>query len=370
MRRPAGARDLASALHDDLFRASRLADEFARACDRTLTCIGDQAVAVARDRALANAHARAVSLLKHFERNRDRLLIITGVRYRYWDLDSERERARARAVTFISDLASARDRERVRDLASDLAGARDRARGLASDLRRSTALARDLADVFDCGLIDASDYAVTSARVRALTNDPDRDPLRHELHRTLYPYEQLDAAVHVTRALELDFPLNLGVDLALNRAVYLELDPTAPARILNVALDLNFALDRAAENAAGLHRIRNRARKLESALDFDRATDLAHNIRSAAQEVAAVTDGVDLKPGRVSGGLIALAVQMLPASQRPRYRAEFRADLVELSHWEALKYAHGVLASVWELRRALVESMRTAADAAAQRVEG
>ncbi|MDQ2884372.1 MAG: hypothetical protein M3Y48_25370 [Actinomycetota bacterium] len=321
MKRPAGARDLASALHDDLFRASRLADEFARACDRTLACIGDQALAVARARARANAHARAVDLLKTFERNRDRVIIITGVRYRNWDLAS----ARDRAVTFISDLASVRDRERVRDLASDLASARDRARGLASDLRGSTALARDLADMFDRGLTDASDYAVTS--IRALTSDPDRDPLRQELHRALYPYEQLGAALHVTRALDLDFPLNLGVDLALNRPVYVELDPMTPARILNAALDLNFALDRAAENAAGLHRIRNRAWELESALDFD----LAHSIRSAAQEVEAVTDGVDLKLGRVSGGLIALAVQMLPASQRPSDPATARSSALTWS---------------------------------------
>lgn len=369
MKRPAGARDVACALPNELFRASRLAGEFARACDRALGRVGDQTFTVARDRALANAHARAVDLLPCFDRNRDRILIITGVNYLDWDLDSERERARARAVTFISDLASARDRERVRDLASALVSARDRARGLASDLLRRAALARDLADMFDCDVASVGDYAATSARVRDLICDPDRDHARRELHRTLYPYEQLDAALHLTRALELDFPLNLGVDLALNRAVHLDQDPTAPARILNVALDLDFALDRALENAAGLHLIRNRARELESALDVDRATDLAHSIRSAAQ-AETVTDGVYLKSGRVSRGLVALAVQMLPAPQRPRYRAEFRADLVELPRWEALKYAYQVLVTVWKLRQALVESMRTAPDAAAQTVEG
>jgi hypothetical protein len=369
VKRPARTRDLARAFSNDLLRASTLAGQFACACDRAVARLGDQALAVARDRALANAHAHALDLLPYFHSNRDQILRLAGVGYPSWDLDSEREHARDRAVTFISDLASARDRERARDLASDLASARDRAHGLAADLLRSTALARDLADTIDGGLSGASDYAVVCARLRALINEPDRDHARRELHRTLYPYEQLDAALHLTRALELDFPLNLGVDVALNRAVYLDQDPTAPARILSAALDLNFALDRALENAAGLHRIRSRARELEGALDVDRATDLAHSIRSAAHEVEAVADGVYLKPG-LSRGLLALAVQMLPAPQRPRYRAEFRADLVELPPWEALKYSGRVLASVWELRQALVDSMRTAADPAAQRVEG
>jgi hypothetical protein len=68
----------------------------------------------------------------------------------------------------------------------------------------------------------------------------------------------------------------------------------------------------------------------------------------------------------VSWRLVALAVRLLPVSQRHRYRAEFGVELVELPCRERLGYARRVLADAWELRRALVEAARSADGAVAR----
>jgi hypothetical protein len=67
--------------------------------------------------------------------------------------------------------------------------------------------------------------------------------------------------------------------------------------------------------------------------------------------------------------VVALAVRLLPAPQRPRYRAEFRVELVELPCRERLGYSVRVLAGAWELRMALVEAVRTPDGTAARRAE-
>jgi hypothetical protein len=67
--------------------------------------------------------------------------------------------------------------------------------------------------------------------------------------------------------------------------------------------------------------------------------------------------------------LVALAVWLLPAPQRPRYHAEFHVDLVELPREQRLGYSMRVLAGAWELRWALVMAARSADRAAARRVK-
>lgn len=69
----------------------------------------------------------------------------------------------------------------------------------------------------------------------------------------------------------------------------------------------------------------------------------------------------------MSRGLTALAVRVLPARDRPRYAAEFHAELVELRRRHRLGHALRVLCSAWELRRALTETVRMPDGAPARR---
>ena len=63
-----------------------------------------------------------------------------------------------------------------------------------------------------------------------------------------------------------------------------------------------------------------------------------------------------------------LAVWLLPAPQRARYRAEFGADLVELPCRERLGYSVRVLLGAWELRWAL-DAARAGGGATARRAK-
>ena len=52
-------------------------------------------------------------------------------------------------------------------------------------------------------------------------------------------------------------------------------------------------------------------------------------------------------------------VRLLPVAQRLRYREEFGDELAELPRSQRCGYALRVLARAWQLRRALVETVRT-----------
>ncbi len=151
--------------------------------------------------------------------------------------------------------------------------------------------------------------------------------------------------------------------------VVIRLVARANARDLACALDLARNLDRALDLARDLDR--DRAHALADTLV--RARDIARvlvDLDSASPGVrAVVAGGARSMPGRVSRGLVALAVRMLPAAQRPRYRAEFRVELVELPRRERWGYALRVLTSAWELRWALAEVMCTPNGAPARRAE-
>lgn len=51
--------------------------------------------------------------------------------------------------------------------------------------------------------------------------------------------------------------------------------------------------------------------------------------------------------------VVALAVRVLPPSQRARYHAEFDAELCVVQGWAQYRYAAGVLLTAWWLRRAV-----------------
>lgn len=73
------------------------------------------------------------------------------------------------------------------------------------------------------------------------------------------------------------------------------------------------------------------------------------------------------RPGPARG-LVALAVRLLPAGQRPRYREEFGVELVELQRRQQRKYALRVLVSAGQLRCALIEAAHTGASEPSRRV--
>jgi hypothetical protein len=148
----------------------------------------------------------------------------------------------------------------------------------------------------------------------------------------------------------------------------------ANAGALNIdhTLDLNNALN---HSHALAHALACDLPGVRGSLPHAHAGDLAHalirdlvDLDPAAHWARTVVAG-DARsvPRRVPRGLVALAVRLLPVAQRPRYRAEFRVELVELPRRERLGYSLRVLAHAWELRRALVEAVRTPDGAVARR---
>jgi hypothetical protein len=136
-------------------------------------------------------------------------------------------------------------------------------------------------------------------------------------------------------------------------------------------------LDRVLGIGRGLARALTGALNDGSVGELERSRDLAvalvgelagvDPVACWAREV--VAGGVWSMPGRVPGGLVALAVWLLPASQRSRYRAEFGAELVELPCRERLGYSVRVLIGAWELRWALGAAVRMGDGAAARRAK-
>ena len=170
--------------------------------------------------------------------------------------------------------------------------------------------------------------------------------------------------------LERDLSLVLDHAYALARALEQEGGADCPAR----AEELVRALARARNLACSRPRARNlvhtldrygsRARTLKRDLGGGRVPARARHLGRSAGSVArgrdpaaAHTRGTSPAVGRVPRGLVALAVRVLPAPDRDRYRAEFCAELHEQgSRWRQLGYAWRVLSRAGELRRALIEN--------------
>jgi hypothetical protein len=144
-----------------------------------------------------------------------------------------------------------------------------------------------------------------------------------------------------------------AVALALARADALNTDRV---RDLDHVVGLGRRLVLALTGAVNTGRVldREHARGLAVAL----VGELASVDPVACWAHGVVADDVCSVPGRVPRGLVALAVWLLPAVQRSRYRAEFAADIVELPYRERLAYSARVLTHAWQLRGALQEAMR------------
>jgi hypothetical protein len=84
---------------------------------------------------------------------------------------------------------------------------------------------------------------------------------------------------------------------------------------------------------------------------------------------AGAAGGIRSTPGRSTRRLVALAVRLLPIVDRTRYREEFGVELVDLPRKQQWGYALQALARAWELRKALVEAVRTSDGEPARQTE-
>lgn len=100
--------------------------------------------------------------------------------------------------------------------------------------------------------------------------------------------------------------------------------------------------------------MKHRAGTLDRAL----VRALIRALAVAAHQAGAAAGDARATPGRATRGLVALAVRVLPVSQRSRYREELHVELAELPSLARPGYALRVLVSAWALRQALTETER------------
>lgn len=213
----------------------------------------------------------------------------------------------------------------------------------ANSLANALTLARDLASNLD----HAEALVGTLARVNALA-----------LALTRANALNLDNTLDIAHTLKLSHHLARALTSASDVVVNHSRDLTCASDLTHARCDLDVTRGLAharcdLDVARGL--VRDLVRDL---VDLDPAAHWAK---------AVVAGGAPSMPGLLSRGLVALAVRLLPVSQRARYRAEFRVELLELPRRERLGYALRVLGGAWELRRVLVDAAYTSDGATAHR---
>lgn len=124
------------------------------------------------------------------------------------------------------------------------------------------------------------------------------------------------------------------------------------ARARDLARDL--ARDRDRALGWGLFPASNLFSVLERALGC--AHELERILQAGTTQEGATSSRV---PERVSRGLVALAVRVLPMRDQLRYSEEFRVELVDLPRSERWGYALRILVRAWALRQALAETTGT-----------
>ncbi|HVE96674.1 MAG TPA: hypothetical protein VNA67_06790 [Pseudonocardiaceae bacterium] len=168
-----------------------------------------------------------------------------------------------------------------------------------------------------------------------------------ELAQTLA--HDLDEDLAGTRARDLDRELDRALARTVDSAYKL-------ARALPNGGNLYAALGLTGALTCGLARTRNIACARPCARNLigtlDRARGRAHSLGSI------LTENWAADAGRVPRDLVALVVRILPEHDRQRVWEELCAELEELPPEERLGHARRALASVWELRRALTETVR------------
>ena len=205
-------------------------------------------------------------------------------------------------------------------------------------MNHQPAHARDLIFALDRALDFAHEFAHDLAHVRDLL-----DNLLHDLAH--------DHVRDLVLALDRAHDLALDLDCALDCARDLARDLTH-----DLTHDLDFDPDRAPDFT------------LTRALELERARARARDLHSASQLEAATGAGSST-PARLPRGVVALATRILPVRERPRYREEFRDELVELPRHERLGYALRLLGHAWQLRCVLTHAVRSPDGSPARRAE-
>ncbi len=179
----------------------------------------------------------------------------------------------------------------------------------------------------------AHEFAHDLARARTLVDDFLHS---HELDAELEGRLVRDLAHADDLAARLDPAADLDSAVRLGRMFYTDLGRVR-AFIGVLAWDLGRAQERV--------RARDRNQR--------RTASRAENRIMASHDSPTVGDSA--LPGGVPRCLVALAVQVLPLPNRPRYAEELCVELVDLPSPARLSYALRVLGGAWRLRRALTE---------------
>ncbi|MGI9002441.1 MAG: hypothetical protein ACR2GH_12340 [Pseudonocardia sp.] len=204
--------------------------------------------------------------------------------------------------------------------------------------------------------------ALTRARARDLARDLDRAcDLARDLDR------DLDRALVLV--LDLAHARDLARDLALNLAHARDLDlDLARARARDLALNLIRARDLARDLARGLGL--GLVHDLDQIRELDRALAnlcaLVDRFHADLQAVAAAGDNamaIGATPCRSAHRLLGMAIRLLPAGRRDRWREELTAELIQvaeagISRVGQVRHGLRVLMGVPTLRRALRELAR------------
>ena len=203
----------------------------------------------------------------------------------------------------------------------------------------------------DGGEVPASEFTAQTGAVRNLGDVPAVSDVRDIVDLVVRARACAeDLGLEHPRVGDLTGVLAFDLDIALDHAVSLTRDLTVEDVLtltcdLDRALTLDFDLDRLDQ------------RRLVDDLELARqlTNELAVSLFSAGAS-APTTRPADVRAGRLSWGMVQIAVWVLPAAHQPRYNEEFRAELAamdELPRRAQLGYALRQLARAWSLRRAL-----------------
>lgn len=243
-------------------------------------------------------------------------------------------------ATALDRVLVALDRDLVRAVVRVLDRARDVSPVSARDLPRELELVRDLSRELELARDLARELELARAgNARELAN-----------------------ALELVRALE----LALARDLEPAHAAVLD---TAEGSALDLELKLEDDLDVAFVRAPAFVRALALARILNRVRALVRALVRARDFVATYEDERAFGRGARVMLGRAMGALIALAVQVLPASRQLRHLEEFCAELLELRWWQWPWHALCILLHVGGLRRALNEAVGTPEGALARRAQ-
>jgi hypothetical protein len=224
---------------------------------------------------------------------------------------------------------------------------------ITADLARASTLALSLAQEMGLDLAGALSHAEELARAHAQARD-----LATELVRRL----ALTRVLHRQRSHGRHTAL---LNSLVNALDYVEDVSSAAIQVDHLVNGLARSLgDRCGDVGYGLAHVHvldlpRGIRRLNHILQYAHSravVDVEKSHGTALAEADEVAWARQMQPGPMSRQLVAWAVRVLPAAQRPRYAEEFRAELWDLPQRLRIWHAFRILRNSWTLRRKLTSS--------------